>query len=230
MRQYEYELLEKKQETPDTFILRLSPKNEQFDFKPGQHALLSNPIQQGVFRPFSMASSPLNKKYLEFCIKTYGQWTGKLVNLPIGSRILVSEPKGKFIWDDDLTNAVFLTGGIGISPVMSILRYIHETGQKPNLTLLYGNRTPTAAAYRDELEELKGKIPLRVVDIYSDILENDPWNGHRGFITKDILQKEIDFSEKPVFFIVGPSIFIEKMEKALANLGVAKETIKKELF
>lgn len=215
----------------DTFIFRLSPeKNNELDFLPGQYVFLKNQFYKpDEPHPFSIASSPLEKKYLEFCIKTYGDWTEKISELTNGTIMQVSEAQGNFVWDKDIQHAVYLLGGLGISPIMSMLRTIALTDKKPqSLTILYGNRTPDTIAYHEELKKLTEVLPLNIVHIFSHLEDTDPWTGYRGFITENIIRNEADLASHPTFFVVGPPIFIEKMLKILADLSVPKDKIKQE--
>lgn len=220
MKFYEYTLANKILETGDTHIYQFTPKNyeEAFSFFPGQYVLIKNPKYKAEEEhPFSIASSPTDPSMLEFCIKTYGDWTEEMAKAQRGDTFLISDPQGKFTWESDTLHAVFLLGGIGISPIMSMLRFIKDMKLDPqSLIMLYGNRTPESVAYRKELEALQHDLhTLKIVDIYSHLPDDHPWTGYRGFITKDILQKEVNLTLQPTFFIIGPPVFIKKMDELL---------------
>lgn len=70
----------------------------------------------------------------------------------------------------------------------------------------------------------------RIVHIFSHLLPNDPWQGYRGLVTSDVLQKEVDFYIEPTFFVIGPPIFIEKMDAILKDYNVQDHKIKHELI
>jgi|SRR5579885_1811742 len=223
---------EKKQEVEDTYIFQLVPNETYPTFLPGQYCYLKNPEYKNPdeVHPFSIASSPLEKRYLEFCIKAYGQWTQTFAKKQIGEIIKISQPEGKFTWNNNVNHAVFLLGGIGISPIMSMLRSLVKNNHKPDsLTMLYGNRTPQTIAYNDELQQLQKDLPnFKIIHIFSHVPKEHPWKGYRGFITKDIIEREVHVDMKPIFFIVGPPIFLQKMEQTLALLNVEKNDIRKE--
>ena len=217
------------------FIYQVKPKNktEVFSFLPGQFAQIKNPSYQASNKAhlFSISSSPNSKDHLQFCVKTYGFWTQALSKLQIGSIFLIKGPFGKFVWDSFLKNAVFLIGGVGVSPIMSMLRFIDEKNQTPILTLVYGNRMQHSIPFKEELDVLKLKIPnFKVIHVLSDLKPEDSWNGYKGFITEEILNKEVNFEEKPIFFLCGPPIFVEKMSVLLKSFDVKEDTIKTELF
>lgn len=232
----EYIISERKPEVPETFLLRVKPKNPEkiFHFKPGQYCHIKNPLYEkpSDIHTFSIASSPGTKNYLEFCIKVYGNWTKTLSQAKTGDILQIEGPFGKFIWNDQTdTHAVFLVGGIGISPIMSMLHSINEKNYTGNFLLIYGNRTQDTIAYQKELEKFTQQIQkFRIVHIFSHLAPSDPWQGYRGFVTADVLQKEVDFSIQPTFFIIGPPIFIDKMNALLKNFSVAKNKIKQELI
>lgn len=223
------------EETEATYRMQLQPLESDtiFAFKPGQYCYLKNPefTQPNEPHPFSIASSPLEKDSLEFCIKGYGDWTQEMLKKKVGSELFVSQPQGSFTWDDHTSFAVFLLGGIGISPIMSMLQTIAIKKQTPELTLIYGNRTPETIAYEKELNALIELIPqLKLVHVFSDIPEDHPWNGYRGFVTRDILEKEVDFSKKPLFYYVGPPIFMDKMRDLLKSLDIPEKQRKEEVL
>lgn len=231
MTYHDYILLDKHQEAEDTFIYRFSPvAGSILHYKPGQYVFIKNlPIAPEEEHPFSLASSPMNPEYLEFCIKTYGDWTDALTKADLGQKISISDAQGDFTWDSTILQAVFLLGGIGISPIMSMLRFMRDMKLSPqSLIMLYGNRTPETVAYRKELNELAVSLPLKVVDIYSHLPEDHPWKGYRGFITKDIVDKEVNFTLKPTFFVIGPPVFIGKMDELLDMFSIPSEKRKKE--
>ena len=219
----------------DIYILQLKPKNSSqvFDFLPGQFCQMKNP---GYKNPqethlFSIASSPLSKEYLELCIKIYGFWTQNLSQKRVGETLYISGPLGKFTWSENIKNAVFLAGGIGITPFMSMLRFILDQKLNPHITLLYGSRTRDTIAYQKELKNINKKLPnLKVIHILSHLKPEDLWTGYRGFITKEILQKEVDVISQPVFFICGPPVFVDLMKKLLKELQIEENHIRFELF
>ena len=223
-------------EAPEIFILQVIPKTnkEIFHFQPGQYCYIKNPAYKDLDEAhiFSIASSPDTKTYLEFCIKVYGDWTKKLSKTKKGRLLRISNPVGKFTWNNVIDrNAVFLVGGVGISPTMSILSYINKKRYKGNLLLIYGNRTQDTIAYRQELAGLAQKIKrLRIVHILSHLLPNDSWQGYRGFVTAEVLQKEVNFHINPTFFVIGPPIFIEKMDAILKDCKVQGDKIKHEVI
>lgn len=230
-----HSLINKYEDNLGVWVYRFKPieQNTIFPFLSGQYVFLKNPnFKPGEQHPFSIASSPTETLYLEFCIKVYGDWTDELTQLETGNTIEISEPQGTFVWDSKVTYAVFLLGGIGISPIMSMLRYLQAKHETLYITILYGNRTPNSITYQQELNKLSKINPhMHIVDIFSDVPESEPLpnpHNYRGFITKDIIQKEADFQKNPTFFIVGPPVFIDLMQKILADFSHKNDQIRIE--
>lgn len=230
MKYYKYIIENKQFETEGTYIYTLRPENETIQFTPGQYVFLKDPkfAEPEEEHPFSIAS-PSEDTQLEFCIKQYGDWTESFAQRDTGDSVYVSDPQGNFVWNKDYSYVVFLLGGIGISPIMSMLRTLQQEGNTSEIVMIYGNRTPNTIAYKKELNHLVNVLPdFKLVDVFSDIPEDHPWTGYRGFITEDIIQKEIHLEKKPTFFFIGPPIFLEKMNSMLNRLEVNRENMKTE--
>lgn len=230
-----YVVSDLKQLMSDIFILHVKPQesSEIFSFQPGQFCELTDPsyIKPEEAHPFSIASSPTSKDHLEFCFRTYGEWTTNLSKRKIGDAIGINGPLGKFTFHDEDENIVFLVGGIGIAPIMSMLRFIAGQKQKVKIVLIYGSRTPDAIVYKSEIDELISQIDnCKVIHILSDIGPEESWPGYRGFVTKEILQKEVDFTANPAFYLSGPPIFVEKMNELLKEFSVNTNRIRQEVF
>jgi glycine betaine catabolism B len=212
-------IIYKKFITPDIFIIRLKrAESDKFDFLPGQYIALEIPgFKSDKKHYFSIASDPNHEDYIELCIRIYGDWTKHLSAKIEGDTVEISGPFGEFIWKQNVKYPVFLVGGVGISPVMSMLLYIAHKKIDAKCILLYGNRTPETVIYKEELYNVQELIDLEIVNIYSHLLPQVQVDGYKGFVTKDILAKEVYFDKKPTFFITGPPIFIEKMQDILKN-------------
>lgn len=217
-----------REEADQTYIIRL---DASLPFIAGQWVFIKNP--QGSLpdeaHPFSLASSP-HTSGLELCIKVLGDWTSEIPHLTVGNTLQLSEPQGEFTWDESASPAVFLVGGVGISPLISILRDLAYQKSRTPITMLYGSRTEATIVYKEELERVAGELLLTVHYVLSHLSPDDPWTGYRGFFTKDILHETVDFSHKPIFYVAGPPIFITKMLELLTSLSVPKDDIRYELL
>ena len=224
-------ITEKKKITDDISLFHLIPSNgEKVNFFPGQFCILEN-LQFPDNRKkhyFSYASIP-NMPFLEFCIRSYGPWTKKLLEKSVGEKLQLTGPFGHFVWKNNAGEAVFIVGGLGISPVISIIRFLKRSGFPARILLIYGVRSPEAAVYQKELDNLQNNFPefFRVIYVYS---EKAPakWTGYKGLITRQILEGEINFSKKPYFYMSGPPPFLASMLKILNNKSVKPGSIIKE--
>jgi ferredoxin-NADP reductase len=234
-----FTIIYKKKENNDTFIIRARPTDKEAiaQFSAGQYVMILDTASSypTELHPFSIASSPANPDYLEFSIRAVGHWTTEFVKKEPGDDIDISEPEGSFIWHNNITSAVFLIGGLGISPVMSMLRYIQDTGQNPELVLIYGNRDLESVVYKEELGKLQKMLNLKVVDVFSHLPENHPWTalpagrqGYRGFITEKVITDVTNTAGNPVFFVIGPPVFIDHMHKELHALHIPEENFRTE--
>ena len=126
---------------------------------------------------------------------------------------------------------VFLAGGIGITPLMSMLRYMRDTDDDRSVALLYGNRTEKDIVFRRELEEMAaGKRPdLTVVHVLSGA--GTDWTGETGHVDRERIEKYCgaDLSKK-IFYVCGPQKMAEGLIKTLLEMGVSKAQIRQEIF
>lgn len=218
--------------TEDTCVIHLVPlKGNIMKFQSGQFAKIKNSkyLNPDEEHSFSFSSGAHNHNYLEFCIKIYGDWTKSVSQLKIDDLLYISGPYGEVIFDSANPNIVFLVGGVGISPIISCIRTLVGEEKNSSVILLYGSQKPELIVYKKELEELQQKLlNLKIVHIMSNLEKNDSWSGERGFITQEIIQKYINLQNNPVFYMYGPSIFVEKMQKLLKSLRVESDHIKCE--
>lgn len=230
----DYVIKEHKEEVQGVYRVKLAPKNGEqiFAFEAGQFCQIKNLNAPRPEHPhsFSIASSPAVREYLELCFKPYGPWTQHFASMNPGEEVLVAGPFGKFTFDDSLENAVFLAGGVGIVPLFSMLQSLAEQHRNPTITLLYGNRTPDQIAFKQELTTLQHQLPLKIVNIYSEVETGTQTDGYTGFITKEIIAQEVDLSKNPTFFLCGPPVFVQLMNALLKEEGIEITRIKQELY
>ncbi len=234
MRYKNFIIKEKIKEVAQTTIFRVLPlhREDLFLFDAGQHCkIINSKYSRKDGRYFSVASSPLNKNYIEFAIKKYGNWTQAISNLQIGDSLKIAGPIGQFTWDKSLKNVVFVVGGLGIAPLMSMLRYAEDTGSSARIVLIYCNRTPEVVVFKDELERLRNKLPhFKVVHVFSNSSQSYSGGTYKGFIGEEVIKKETALSKKPTFFVIGPPIFMKSIDKILNKLQVHSSQIRKELL
>lgn len=220
-----YQVAEVIEERGNTWSLNLEPVgHEGLTFRAGQFAWLS--IGHSPFHieehPFSFASSAENPEQFGFGIKELGDFTSTIGDIPPGTRVYVDGPYGTFdLYGEPEANFIFIAGGIGSAPIMSMLRTLADRGDDRQIQFFYGNPTWETVIFREELETLKERLNLDVIHV----LEKPPegWEGESGFIDVDVLERLLceDFREC-VFFICGPLPMIDAVTGSLEQLAVAR--------
>ena len=207
---------------------------EEIKFIPGQ-------FSQVIFDEKNLGNKALNK-YLSFSCspgKDYievtkrisdSQFSKKLIDLKIGDKVLFKFSFGNCIVKDTDKKICFLIGGIGITPVISIVEDIIEKKKDTDIIIFYSNRTEEDIAFKEELNCWgKNKYNLK---IYYVITDSEPIDSRfiLGFINKDlILEKTKDFKGR-FFFILGPPKMVEAMKSLCLEMGCDKKCIRTESF
>ncbi|MBI2575030.1 oxidoreductase [Candidatus Woesearchaeota archaeon] len=235
MASYRAGVLEIVNETPRVNLFRLErPKG--FSFVPGQFLMASIDGLYGregalVKRSYSIASSPLDKDYLELCITRAdnGLFSVAMHELDTGDVVNISGPYGVFSLKLPVPeNATFIAGGSGIAPIRSMLRTLCSSpapNAAPNgLRLFYGFRTPHEFIYRDELQGYAKKKKLVLHTTIDAPADN--WGGDVGFVP-EILPKYSDYAKSDAY-ICGPPVMVPAAIKVLSGLGFDGKRIYRE--
>ena len=194
-------------------------------FMPGQFAWLTawtSPFADAE-HPFSFSSSASQSDSVAFTIKELGDFTRTIKDLQPGQLVYLDGPFGAFSVDrhPHAQSYVFVAGGIGITPMMSMLRTLADRGDQRSLLLIYANNTWEDVAFREEIDSLRQRLNLQVVHVLRDPPED--WQGEQGFVSRDLLARFLPTERsRDVFevFICGPKPMMDSVEKALVELGV----------
>ncbi len=225
-----------KEERGASWTITLQPiRKKSFHFKPGQFAWIT--IWKTPFsdteHPFSISSSSEHPEEISFTIKDLGKFTSTIKNMKAGQDVYVDGPHGAFTIDryPEAKNLIFIAGGIGITPIMSMMRSMANRKDQHPIKLFYNNRDWDSVTFREEIAELKKKLNLQV--IYT--LEKSPqkWDGETGYLTEKILQKYLPQSwvhKNSEIFLCGPQVMMDIVIKQCLNLGFHQEQIHYELF
>ena len=228
-----YKVVRVQEERGQSWSLYLEPDGHSgMTFEAGQFAWITTE-SPFIFRenPFSFSISSESKDNLiGFTIKELGDFTHTIKNLSPGDAVYVDGPYGNFSMDEHhCKDIIFIAGGIGSAPVMSMLRTFTDRSCKKNFTFFYGNPTWESIIYREELAEIETKINLKLVHV----LERPPedWQGEKGFITSDVLKRHFPENYKEcTFFLCGPLPMINAVEGALRGLEVPPRHIHSEQY
>jgi predicted ferric reductase len=201
-------------------------------FLPGQFGWLT--VGRTPFavedHPFSFSSSAEDATGVAMTIKEAGDFTSTVRDVAPGTPAYLDGPHGAFTIDRyPGSGCVFVAGGVGITPVISMLRTLADRGDRRPQLLVYGARSWEEITFREELELLQGRLDLRVVYVLSEA--DEEWNGERGRITYELLERYLP-QDKPSFlyFICGPPPMMDAVEDALRRAGVPWPSIYTERF
>jgi ferredoxin-NADP reductase len=211
-------------------------KGSDFEFKPGQYARITllEPIHndaEGNSRLFSLASSP-KKDYIMFTTRALDSAFNKnILEMPIGTKAEISNFGGNTVLHEDATiPAVFLIGGIGITPVRCMVEHIVSEKLPYKAYLFYSNPVASSMAFFDEFENWAKKYQdFKFIPTIDDASDKS-WKYEYGYINKEMVLKYVDDVTKPIYYIVGPTVMVEAMEKILTDINVDAKNIKLEKF
>lgn len=210
----------------------------EFEFIAGQYLnwKLINPSEtdeEGTRRFFSIASASYEKD-LTFATRMRDTAFKRIIgNMKEGDSIDVFGPYGHLVLHKDPNiPAVFLTGGIGVTPFRSIILQATHDKLPNKIYMFFSNRALEDVPFLEELEKVQNENPnFKLINTLTD-KENlpDNWSGETGFITKDMISKYITNLIVPVYYIAGPPQMVEAMEKILEDAEIPEEKIKSENF
>lgn len=226
------------QETGDVKTFRLvNPAGGTlpFDYLPGQFITVTVPNGESTARrSYTIASSPTQRDYIEITVKHApdGVVSGYLhTNVSEGGLLHLSGPAGAFVFTGrECKCIVLIAGGVGITPLMSVIRYLLDRSWTGEIFLVYGSRAPEDIIFREELDYLARRhINLHVVITVMQS-EGTNWSGPQGIISKELLAKSIPDLPSRYIHICGPVPMMEATKQILSELGIAKDRIKTEAF
>ncbi|TYL86662.1 oxidoreductase [Bradyrhizobium rifense] len=218
-----YRVAEVRKERGDTFTLVMQPdRHPGFRFSPGQFGWLT--VWDSPFaitaHPFSFSSSAeATDGFVEMTIRNLGDFTSKINTVPAGKRVYLDGPYGAFTIGNPADMHVLVAGGIGVTPMMSMIRTLADRADQRPVVLLYGVQDWESITFREELEELKARLSLTVVYVLSR--PPDGWTGETGFISSEIFKRHLmpPYADHE-YFICGPNVMMDAIEKALGEMNV----------
>jgi ferredoxin-NADP reductase len=209
-----------------------------FEFKPGQAVdvvLLEAPgtDPQSARHTFSIVSAPFENELVVATRMRDTAFKRALGALPIGAGIAIEGPFGSLTLHNDRTRpAVFIAGGIGITPFKSIVEQAANDQLQQRLVLLYANRRPEDAAYLVELQELEQhNSHFRLIATMTSMSgSSQPWTEALGQIDAALVKRATAELVKPIYYLAGPPGMVEAMRQTLNNAGVNDDDIRSEEF
>ncbi len=229
-----YRIAEIIKETPNVTIFRFqSVDGTKLDFTPGMFVMLNykDPATgQMIARAFSIASVP-GTDTLEFFISmVHGRFTSKLDYAKVGDIYYVSGPYGQFKLDNSHKKVLFIAGGTGLAPFMSMLRYINANHLDVDSILLYSVRYPNEIIRKSELEGFEKEMTFKAVVTVSRPQEGDGWTGEKGHIDSNMIARHVNDIGERECYICGPLAFTKAMGDALLSLNVESSRIRMDVW
>lgn len=213
-------------------------KPENLKFKAGQfiNITLVDPPEtdaSGDSRPFTVASAPHEKILTIASRMRESAFKRNLKTLPEGTEVKIRGPFGEiFLPDEAARPHVFLAGGIGVTPFVSIARHAANGKLPHSLHLFYSNRRPEDAAFLEELTRLEKENPnFRFIGTMTRMeASQKEWRGETGYVNRKMLEKFLKDLGAPVYFVAGPPNMVVSMRKMLKEAGVPPAQIIDEEF
>ena len=198
-------------------------KPSGFSHQAGQNALFSLPSGTES-RTFTIASAPHEPELMIATRMRDSPFKRTLAELPIGARLKIDAPAGVMVLHEDESRpAVFLAGGIGITPFLAMARDAQARRVRHRITLLYSNRRPQDAAFLAELEH----ISLHMV---TTMTEAPDWKGEKRRISRELLAEHVPDLLAPVYYFAGPLRMTMAVQGMLTEIGVKEDDMRSEEF
>jgi ferredoxin-NADP reductase/nitrite reductase/ring-hydroxylating ferredoxin subunit len=229
-----------KEKLQETDIVTLRFSREGIHYSAGQYAFFKldgiSGDAKGPIRHFTIASSPTEQDLLISTRIRDTPYKQKLASLKEGTRISAWGPQGEFVLHDDYSRpAIFLSGGIGVTPFRSMMKFATDKKLPVKIIMFDSNRNEQNILYKDEFDSWASQNK-NVKVVYTVTEEQEArvsWTGERGRIDKSLLQKHLSKDEigNSVFYICGPPGMLKGMQELLQKeLQIPKERIKIEEF
>ncbi len=227
------------EETPSVKTFRLLPSSRDrflpFTFVPGQFLNVAFWIGGArMNRSYSISSSPTQREYVELTVKREprGAVSRHIVDLlKVGDLIEAGGPVGKFTFDGtEADSVVLISAGVGITPMVSVTRYLTEQAWAGDIFFIFTCRTPADFILGNEVAALQRANPKLHVAVTMTRSEGTEWKGPRGRITKELLTQTVPDLASRRIHVCGPPPMMEATKAILAELGVPPDNLKTEQF
>jgi len=207
-----------------------------FEYRAGQFAdyTLINPPEtdeEGNTRGFSLITAPFEDSIGAATRLRGTAFKRVLQDLPIGTEVKLDAPYGDFtLHKTETTPAVFIIGGIGVTPVRSMVAQATHDKTAHKMTLLHANRSPEDAPFRDDFEQFaKENQNFTYVPVVTSKVSED-WTGERGHVDEAMLKRHISDLNTPIYYLSGPEGMVKAMRQLLVDLDVNEDNIRTEEF
>jgi ferredoxin-NADP reductase len=207
-------------------------------FKAGQYldmTLLDPPESdaEGNVRSFSIASAPHEETLLVATRMRDTAFKRVLKTMPFGTAVKIEGPSGDLtLQNDSKRTAVFLAGGIGITPFRSIVHWAARDKLPHRIVLFYSNRRPEDAPFLADLQRLEKQNPKYQLIASMTEMEksHQSWNGETGLINPEMLARHLKGAPSPIYYLAGPPAMVKGLHEMLSKAGIIDGDIRAEEF
>jgi ferredoxin-NADP reductase len=217
-------------ETPSVHLVRVA-KPYGFDFKTSQAARLYLQTDDGEqAHPLSISSSP-TREYLEFAVRrSPTAFKRAFFALKSGDNVGIDGPHGRFFLDTERL-AILIAGGIGITPLKSMIEYATDVQLETPMTLIYSNRVPHEVAFKDDIDAMAKRNPnLEIIYTTTRPESHHAWTHRTGRIDENLLRDVSSHKPDARFYVCGTPNMVHDTIQLLLALGVPPEHILQEQF
>jgi ferredoxin-NADP reductase len=208
-----------------------------FEFRAGQSltmSLVDPPAMdgKGATRTFTIASAPHEAELMIATRMRDSTFKRFLKTAPAGTSVRIDGPNGEMVLHDDPRPAVFLAGGIGITPFLSMARHASRERLPHRIYLFYSNRRPEDAAFLAELQEMERRNPnYHLIATMAEAEKSaQGWSGETGFIRRDMLERHLPDTASPIYYFAGPPAMTMAMQEMLQGIGIGEDAMRYEEF
>lgn len=225
------------QRTPDVKSLRFDVSDrEDVEYRAGQFFFVTIKVDgREAVHHFTISSSPTEtarQGYLEFTKRiTSSDYSQALDRMKPGDWGRLRGAEGQFTLPPRKHKLAFLSGGIGITPLRSMMRYVVDRKLKRDVVLIYGNKSCDDIAFRNELDDMAARHEsIRVEHVLSGPDSPPGWKGRKGYITKELVRELVpDYFER-TFYVSGPLGMVKSLEEQLGGMGLQEDQVKHDYF
>lgn len=226
----------KKEQIADGTMAFYFEKPAGFEFRAGQFAdyTLIDPAEtdaEGNTRGFSIITAPFEENIGAATRMRDTAFKRVLKSMPEGSEIKLDAPYGDFtLHKTESTPAVFIIGGIGVTPIRSMVAQALHDKTNHQMTLIHSSKTPNEMPFFDDFSQMaKDNSNFRYIPVASDESPEN-WQGERGRVNEEIIKKHIHDLTSPIFYLSGPEGMVKAMRQLLVNMKVNEDNIRTEEF
>ena len=213
-------------------------KPTNFIFRPGQwiDITLLNPAEtdaEGNVRGFSIASAPYEHTLMVATRMRDTAFKRELEKVPLNTEVKISGPGGNLMLQNNpARTAVFLAGGIGVTPIRSIVFHAAKQRLPHRILFFFSNRRPEDSPFLGDLQALQKENPnYTCIPTMTDMAKSHhQWSGETGYINEEMMAKYLGAAKSPIYYIVGPPKMVSGLHSMINESGVNDDDIRTEDF